>query len=276
MRSFFSTVLIVLVALLTPLSALAVWADREIGDTDGYVSAMAPLASNSAMENAVADRITDEVMSQLASSPAQDGLRDLVHDAVLSFAGTDAYRTAWNTVNQAAHTAVEKALTSHNGDTASIDLAPVIEQLKSQLSADGVPYAHQIPVGNARITILDSDRLGAAREVFDTLQVAGIWLPLATLLLAVLALSLAPQRFPALALALAGGGLLLLLTITLTRGLTLDDLPAGVNRPAAHAAFDALTSTLRVTSWWLMGVGVSVAALGLRHRRRRALVPAPA
>ncbi|MGW4031877.1 hypothetical protein ACWEFL_21630 [Streptomyces sp. NPDC004838] len=284
MRSILSTVLVVLVALLTPLSALAVWADREIGDTDGYVTAMAPLATDRAMENAVADRITDEVMKGIGPTPVQEGfqdgvpdaMRDVVHDAVISFAATDAYRTAWNSVNQAAHTAVEKALTNHhNGETASIDLAPVLEQLKAQLSADGVPYAGKIPVGSARIAVLDSDRLGAAREVFDVLQTAGIRLPVATLILATIVLFLTPRRLPALALALAVGGLLLLLTVVIGRALTLGDLPAHMNRPAATAAFDALTSTLRVASWWLTGVGAAT-ALFLWHSRRNPSPSEPA
>ncbi|MFH8616581.1 hypothetical protein ACH4E8_16080 [Streptomyces sp. NPDC017979] len=274
MRSFLSTVLIVLVAVLTPLSALAVWADREIGDTDGYVTAMAPLASDRDVEDAVADRVTDEVMKEFATSDAADEVRGLVHDAVLSFAGTDAYRTAWNTVNQAAHTAVEKALTSYEGETASVDLAPVIEQLKAQLSKDGVPYAHEIPVGDATITVLDHDTLGSAREVFDTLQLAGVWLPLLTLLLMAAVLLVARRRLPELALALAAGGLLLLLAVALARFLALNDLPLRVNRPAADAAFDALTATLRLTAWCLMTAGVLVAALVRRGRHRKLGTPA--
>ncbi|WP_323371030.1 hypothetical protein [Streptomyces katsurahamanus] len=266
MRSFLSavsTALIVLVAVLTPLSALSVWAEREIGDTDGYVTAMAPLASDPAVRNAVADRITEEVIGQVDAGPLAASVRALVHEAVLSFAGTDAYRTAWNTVNRAAHTAVEQALTSDEGDTASIDLAPVSEQVKRQLSMAGVPFADQIPVVGTRITVVESDRLGAAREVFDTLQIAGVWLPLATVLLAVTAVLCARRRARAvlwLGLALAVGGVLLRLMITVGREPALDDLPPDVDHAAAGAVFDALTGTLRVVSWWLVGVGAVVAA----------------
>ncbi|MEW1550284.1 hypothetical protein [Streptomyces tsukubensis] len=292
MRSLLSTVLIALVAVLTPLSALAVWADREIGDTDGYVAAMAPLAADPEVRNAVADRITDRVTAELASrgggsgedGSGEDGsgeggsgsgaggdaeLRELVHDAVLSFAATEAYRTAWNTVNQAAHTAVENALTSFDGRTASVDLAPVAEQLKARLSRDGVPYADRIPVGDTRTVVLESDRLGAARGVFDGLQHAGIALPLLTVVLALWALLLMPRGLPELALSLAVGGALLLAAVALVRQLTLGDPPMALNRPAAGAAFDALTASLRLTSWALMGGGGLVAALAVRNRRKR-------
>ncbi|MFI1394364.1 hypothetical protein [Streptomyces sp. NPDC020681] len=263
MRSFLSAVLIALVAVLTPLSALAVWADRDIGDTDGYVAAMAPLASDPAVQNAVAVRITDEVMQKIDAGPFQEGVQQLVHEAVISFAGTEAYKTAWNTVNRAAHTAVEDSLTSDSADSVGIDLAPVIEQVKRQLSDEGIPFADQIPVGNTRITVLEADRLGEAREVFDGLQIAGVWLPVATLLLAVTGVLLAlhrPRALTGLGLALAAGGLLLRGSVAVGRGLALDDLPPDVDRPAAGAVFDALTSPLRTTSWWLLGAGLALAA----------------
>lgn len=273
MRSFLSAasaLLLVLVALLTPLSALAVWADREMGDTESYVATMAPLAADPAVQNAVADRITDEAMAKFDAGPFHEGVRNLLHEAVFSFSGTDAYETAWNTVNRAAHTAVEQALTSDNGDSVSMDLGPVIAQVKQQLSDEGVPFADHIPVERTPITILESDKLGPAREVFDGLQIAGVWLPVATLLLAVAALLLAARRVRALiglGLALAAGGALLRLAVTIGHGLVLDDLPPDVDRAAAGAVYDVLTETLRTTSWWVTGVGVGIAvgAWGVRR-----------
>ncbi|MFE0423547.1 hypothetical protein [Streptomyces sp. NPDC058953] len=295
MRSLLSTVLIALVAVLTPLSALAVWADREIGDTDGYVTAMAPLATDHDVGDAVADRIADAVLARLGGRVDDSGsgsgsggegagtgtgsgdageagdaeLWALVHDAVLSFATTDAYRTAWNSVNQAAHTAVEKALTGYDGSTASIDLAPVTEELKARLSKDGVPYAERIPVDDTRVVVLESERLGVARELFDGLQSAGVALPLLTLLLAVSALVATPRRVPELAVALAVGGALLLAVVALARQLALDDSAIRLYRPAAGAAFDALTASLRVTAWSLVGGGALVVTTVLRSRRKR-------
>ncbi|TQK52974.1 hypothetical protein FBY35_3439 [Streptomyces sp. SLBN-118] len=280
--------LLVLVALLTPLSVLAVWADREIGDTDSYVATMAPLASDPAVQNAVADRITEEAMAKFDAGPFQEGVRNLLHEAVLSFSGTDACKAAWNTVNRAAHTAVERALTSDNGNIGdtrndvSMDLGPVIEQVRQQLSDEGVPFADQIPVGRTRITILESDKLGVAREIFDWLRIAGVWLPVATLLLAVAAVLLAVRRVRALiarlGLAIAAGGALLHLAVTVGPGLALDDLPPDLDRPAARAVYDALTQTLRTASWWVMGagVGIAVGAWAVARRRRGARQARPA
>ncbi|MCX4824498.1 hypothetical protein OG883_32515 [Streptomyces sp. NBC_01142] len=268
-----SAVLIVLVAVLTPLSALAVWGDLEVGDTDNYVATMAPLASDPAVQNAVAVRITAEVMQEIDVGPFQEGVRSLLQEAVLSFADTDAFQAAWNTINRAAHTAVETALTSESGDRVTIDLTPVVAQVKQQLSEEGVPFADSIPVEGTRITILESDKLGAAREAFRVLRIAGPWLPVATLLLAAGGVLLAVHRGRALigiGLALAVGGVLLRITVAVVRGPALDDLPPDVDRAAAGAAYDALTATLRTTAWWLLAVGLALAlAAWLLDRRRR-------
>jgi hypothetical protein len=271
-------VLIVLVAILTPLSALATWADLEIGDADGYVSTMAPLASEPDVQNAVAVRITDEVMEEIDAGPFQEGVGRLVQEAVLSFADTDAFKIAWNTVNRAAHTAVETALTSDSGNTVTMDLAPVVEQVKQQLSHEGVPFADLIPVGDITITILWSDELGAARDAFRALQFAGLGLPVATVLLAAGAVLLAVRRERALigvGLALAAGGVLLRIVVAVAREPALDDVPPEVDRAAAGAVYDALTGTLRTTAWSLLATGLALALAAWFLARRRQGAPSP-
>ncbi|WP_327324931.1 hypothetical protein OG735_22270 [Streptomyces sp. NBC_01210] len=280
MRSFLSTasaLLIVLVAVLTPLSALAVWVDREIGDTDSYVATMEPLASNSRVQNAVAVRITDEVTKRIDvgdAGPFQEGVESLVRDAVLSFAGTAAFRTVWNTVNRAAHTAVEDALAEGGDSAVSIDLAPVTERVKQQLADENVPFVDQIPVEHTRITILESGKLGTVRDVFHGLRIAGPWLPVATVLIAAGGVLLAVRRMRALVglgLALAAGAVLLRIAVSVWRGLAPDDLPPDVDRPAAAAVYDALTATLRTTAWWVLAAGLALAlAAWLADRRRPA------
>ncbi|MEU9009375.1 hypothetical protein AB0D12_06225 [Streptomyces sp. NPDC048479] len=277
MRSFLSTasaLLIVLVAVLTPLSALAVWVDREIGDTDSYVATMEPLASDSRVQNAVAVRITDEVKKRIDAGPFQGGVESLVRDAVLSFAGTAAFETVWNTVNRAAHTAVEDALAEGGDSAVSIDLAPVTERVKQQLADENVPFVDQIPVEHTRITILESGKLGTVRDVFHGLRIAGLWLPVATVLIAAGGVLLAVRRMRALVglgLALAAGAVLLRIAVSVWRGLALNDLPPDVDRPAAAAVYDALTATLRTTAWWVLAAGLALAlAAWLADHRRPA------
>ncbi|MFI5615959.1 hypothetical protein [Streptomyces sp. NPDC051567] len=273
MRTFLSSVLIVLVALLVPASAVAYWADRELGDADRYTAAMAPLAGNPAVRGVVVARATRALAGQIDAGPFQGGVDALLGEAVRSFTGTPAYRTAWDAANRAAHAAFIEALTTGQGDAVTIDLAPVIAQVKGELVADGVPFADRIPETHLSVKVMEYDNLGALRKGFRMLQIAGVWLPLLTLVLAATAIAVAVHRRRAViatGLGLAIGAALLWLAVDVCRHLTLNDLPADIDRPAAGAVYDALTAFLRTTAWVVLTLGlVAALAAWLTGRLRR-------
>ncbi len=47
--------------ILAPLTVVATWAHDQIGDTDAFLETVTPLASDPAVQNAIADRITQEI-----------------------------------------------------------------------------------------------------------------------------------------------------------------------------------------------------------------------
>jgi hypothetical protein len=57
-RTVVAVLLIVLGCVLAPLAGVAVWARNQVTNTDRYVATVAPLASDPAIQNAVADKIT--------------------------------------------------------------------------------------------------------------------------------------------------------------------------------------------------------------------------
>ncbi|MFD5748453.1 hypothetical protein [Streptomyces sp. NPDC127033] len=272
-RTSLSTALILLLTVLTPLSAIAAWADLEIGDTHRFVATTAPLASDPAVRNALADRITDQVMSEIANGgfnvgPLQDDLqramRGLLHDAVLSFTESGAFRNAWRTAVRATHSTVERALTEGRGNAVTLDLAPVVRQVKSQLVADGVPFADRIPVQDTRIVVVEANGLGVWRDVTEGLRAAGIWPAVGTALLAAAAVPLAAagrrgRALTGVGLAVAAGGALLVVVVAVTRGTVLQDLPDNGDRSAGAAFYDALTGSLRGTGWALLAAGLLLA-----------------
>ncbi|MEV7558984.1 hypothetical protein [Streptomyces sp. NPDC089795] len=273
MRTILSTVLIVLVALLVPASAVAYWADRELGDADRYTAAMSPLAENPKVQEVVVTQVTRALAGQIDAGPFQIGLDTLLGEALHSFAGTDAYRTAWDAANRAAHAAFLDALTTGRGDALTIDLAPVIAQVRGDLVADEVPFADRIPVTHLTVKVMEYDNLAALRKGFHMLEVAGVWLPVLTLLLAAAAIAVAVHRRRAVMATGAGlavGAGLLWLAVDVCRRLTLDDLPADIDRPAAGAVYDALTAYLRTTAWVVLVIGLAAAlAAWVMGRLRR-------
>ncbi|KMO99281.1 hypothetical protein [Streptomyces roseus] len=273
MRTFLSAVLIVLVALLVPAGAVAYWADHELGDADRYTAAMSPLAGNPAVQNVVVTQAGRALSGQIDAGPFQGDIDALLGEALRSFSGTPAYRTAWDAANRAAHAAFLKALTTGEGNAVSIDLAPVIEQVKGDLVADGVPFADRIPVTHVSVKVMEYDNLGALRKGFRMLQIAGIWLPVLTVVLAATAIAVAVHRRRAViatGLGVAVGAVLLWIAVVVCRRLTLDDLPADIDRAAAAAVYDALTAFLRTTAWVVLAIGLAAAlAAWLAGRRRR-------
>lgn len=273
MRTYLSAALVVLVALLVPVSAVAYWADHELGNADRYTAAMSPLANDPAVQGVVVTQATRALSGQIEAGPFQGGVDALMGEALHSFAGTPAYRTAWDAANRAAHTAFLDALDSGRGDAVTIDLAPVIAQVRGELVADGVPFADRIPETHLTVKVMEYDNLGALRKGFHMLQVAGVWLPALTVLLAVAAVAVAVRRRRALlatGLGLAAGAFLLWIAVVLGRRLTLDDLPADIDRAAAGAVYDALTAFLRTTAWVVLAVGLAAAlAAWLAGRLRR-------
>ncbi|WP_189220306.1 MULTISPECIES: hypothetical protein [Streptomyces] len=281
-----SPVLIALACLFAPLGALAGWATYGIGDPARYAAATAPLAADPAVREAVAEAVTSGIMREIRVAPALHApVRSFTHEAVRSFTRTEAFRTAWGEANRATHAAVMRAVRGDGGGAVTLDVAPVAERVKRQLVRDGVPFAHRIPVGHTRVTVLSAGDLDRLRKGYRVLELTAFWLPSLAAALAVAGVLAAARRRRALfatGVGTALGGAALGLAVAVGRRLTLTDLPPDVSRAAVAAVYDALTVTLRVVTWLLVVVGAAVAlgawltGRGGRSRRAPAApVPAP-
>ncbi|MGW2860627.1 hypothetical protein [Streptomyces sp. SDr-06] len=283
MRSFLSAVLIVLAAVLVPLGAIAAWAKTEIADSDRYVAAMAPLAGNGAVRDEVAARATDAIMKNIDVGPLQASVASLIGGAVRSFTTTSAFRGVWNTANRAAHASVVSALTENGGgNDVRIDLAPAIQQIKTELEAQGVPFANEIPVEKTDLTVVESTKLGPVRTVFRWLRRIGVWGAVACLAAAGSAVLVAVRRRRALigvGVGLAVGAAVLRVLVAVGRSLTLDGLPADSDPSAAGAVYDALTDFLSTAAWGVLAFGLALALAawlaGRLGKRGRGPDPAP-
>jgi len=138
-RSIVATLLIVVACMLAPLSVAAIWTRNQVTNTDRYVATVTPLASDPAIQNAIADQITAQVFTyidikglttQAVDALAGRGLRPDVADQLQAFAvpiangvqsftrsqvgkivESDAFADAWVQANRVAHEALVKALT---------------------------------------------------------------------------------------------------------------------------------------------------------------------
>ncbi|MFD7295319.1 hypothetical protein ACFV9W_18715 [Streptomyces sp. NPDC059897] len=304
-RSFLAVVLIVIGCVLAPLGIVASWAADQVGDTDRYVDTIGPLASDPDIQKAVANRATNAVMqridleSLLSDVPTGDRplvekslgkLGDSLEDAVRSFVqdkaegvvASDAFENIWKQTNRTAHGALDKALTGsgggsvklEGGDTVTLDLGPVVEQVKQRLVDSGLTVAAKIPEVHTDFTLVTNDNIGKAKTYMRLLQVMGNWLPVLALVLVAAGVLVSVRRrrsLVAAALAVAVSCGLLGIGLRVFRVIYLDRLPANVSQDAAAAVYDTMTHFLFTMVRMVVALGV-VVALGawLTGRGKRA------
>jgi hypothetical protein len=260
-----SAVLIALACLLVPFGAVAAWAVYGLADGGRYVTTMAPLATDPAVRDAVADAVGAGIMREvdIGGPAARQTVAPFVQDAVHSFTRTNAFRTAWDAGNRATYDAVWQALHDDREHTVTVDLAPVTAQIRDRLAQDHVPLADHIPVEHTAVAVLPAQDLDGFRKGFHVLEFAGFWLPVTAVTLAAAGITVAVRRRRAViatALGTALGGALLALALAIGRHFTLAGLPREVSHPAVGAIYDALTGTLNTCAWLLLALGTTVAA----------------
>lgn len=273
LRNALSAALVALACLLVPCGALAAWVVHGLADTGRYVGTVAPLSTDPAVRDAVADAVGDGVVQELEAGQARDLFGPFVRDAVRSFTRTEAFGTVWEAGNRAVHDAVLHALRDSRADPGpvTVDLAPVTAEVKRQLVADRMPFADRIPVEHTRIAVVPARETAGLRTGYRLLDAAAFWLPLSAVVLAVAGITVAVHRRRALTatgLGTALGGGLLAVAVAVGRRLTLADVPEPAHRPAAGVVYDALTATLRTASWTLIALGLTVALACLLTKLR--------
>ena len=296
-----ATLLIVVACMLAPLSVAAIWTRNQVTNTDRYVATVTPLASDPAIQNAIADQITAQVFTyidikglttQAVDALAGRGLRPDVADQLQAFAvpiangvqsftrsqvgkivESDAFADAWVQANRVAHDELVKALTGRGGgavkvenDTVSINLAPFIQTVKQRLVDSGFGLAARIPDVNASFVLFRSDDITRARSAFSLLNTLGNWLPVIALVLLAIGIYLAKDHRRALigaGLGVAAGMLLLALGLAVFRSLYLDAVPAAVlPHDAAGVLYDTIVRFLRAGLRSVLVLALVVAAAG--------------
>jgi hypothetical protein len=284
-RTIVASLLIVLACVLAPLSVVAIWTRNQVTNTDRYVQTVSPLASDPAIQNAIADQITAQVFTyidikglttQAVDALAGQGLRPEVATQLEAFAvpiangvqsftrsqvgkvvESDAFADAWVQANRVAHAELVKALTGEGGgavtvenDTVSLNLSAFIQTVKQRLVESGFTLAARIPEVNASFVLFQSADITRARNGFQLLNTLGVWLPIITLILLVVGVYVAKDHRRALvaaALGVAVGMVVLALGLAVFRAIYLDAVPASVlPHDAAAVLYDTIVRFLRL------------------------------
>jgi len=290
---------LLLVAVLAPLAVVATWAHDQVGDTDRYVETVAPLADDPAVQAAVSTRLSDELLARLdvraitdravqaltdqgvrpgvavslraLTTPLVNGITQFVQTQVTKLVESDAFAQAWEDANRQAHAQLVAVLTGEgtdtvqvSGGTVSINLATVVDAVKTQLVAQGFTLASRIPEVNAQFTIVQSADLSKARNGFRLLSAVAHGLPVVALLLLGAAVFVSRRRRHTLvvgSLVVAVSMLVLGLLLNGFRSVYLGAVPTDQIPPdAAAAIYDRMVWFIRLNLRAILVLFLAVAA----------------
>lgn len=279
-----SAVLLVLACLLAPFSVSSVWASTQLSDTDQYVETVAPLADNPEVQTALADEVTTvifenldiqgvttELFDALAQTrdlpprvetalpalavPLANGIESFTRTQVENFLASDEFAQVWEEVNRVAHEQVVRLLEGGSGvvtadeDAITINLGPIVEEVKQRLVDQGFGLASRIPTVDRSFVLVQSGALSDAQSFYGLLNTLGTWLPFVVLGLFIAGVAMARDRRRAMvtgALGITAAMLVLGAALTLVRVLYVETTPADILTAAgAGDVFDTLVRFLR-------------------------------
>lgn len=296
-RAILAGVLIFLAAVIAPLSVVATWAHDEVSDTNRYVQTVTPLASEPAVQNAIANRISTEIFNRVdvtaitqqavsalqnqglppraASTlsalavPAANGIRSFVTGQIHNLVRSPQFADAWVTVNREAHAEMVAVLTGKSGTAVQIhgnqvtlNLGVLINNVKHRLEARGFGLAAKIPTVNTQFVLFQSADIAKVQAGFNFLNTAARVLPILGLVLIGVAVAVARSHRKALlaaALAVAASMILLGLGLNIFRTVYLNALPATASQPAAAVIYDTLVGFIRLSLRAVLVVALAVA-----------------
>jgi len=300
-RGVASTALIVVAAILLPLSIVGGWARTQLVDEDAFAATLAPLSQTVEIQDAViaastaaidtrldtagltstvVDGLIDLGMGDRAAQalrrlegPAATALQQVVHGAVADAVRSDTFRTVWEQIVRRAHQALTVAATSDGGgvvvqtaDGLGIQLGAIVAALKESLVAQGTPLASFIPEVDRVVIVGSGENLAAIRTGYAIGVALGWWMPFVTVVLFAGAILLARHRTAALAragIAAAVGTTILLIAALVGRvWVGASATAAGFSSAAALAIYDRLITGAVGTALVLLIAALVLVATG--------------
>jgi hypothetical protein len=215
-------------SLLAIVAILALWANRQLLDTDNWTETSSELLENDDIRGQISVFLVDQlytdtdVQAQLAEAlpprakplagPVAGGLRGLAVRGVDTLLDRPRLQQVWEDANRGAHEALLNVVEG-GGDNVSTEGGDVVLDLNSLLSATaesigvGQKALEKLPEDAGQLTLLESDDLELAQDGVDLLQAAAVVLVVLALGLLALAVFLA-RGWRREALRAAGFGLI--------------------------------------------------------------------
>ena len=283
-RRWLPLVLIVIATLLAFLAIFALWANRQLLNTENWTNTSSELIQNKPIRDQVGNFLVDELYASVdikgtfedalpprldpLAGPAAGAVKNLAERGVKNALARPRAQARWVEANRRAHGAFIKVVegggevVSTEGGEVTLDLKAMLAQTSERVGVGG-RVQQRIPADAAQVTIMRSDELALVQDIVRLLKTLAIGLVVAALALFALAVYLArgwrreALRACGFGLVLAGGAALAVRSLA---GDAVVDALATTEavRPAAEAAWTIATPLLDEAASAALGYGVVV------------------
>jgi hypothetical protein len=196
---------IVLASIVGFLAVFAVWAKRQLLESNTWADTSSRIIANKDVQVQVSAFLTDTLFANAPiqqnleqvlppraapAAPAIAGaLRQLVNDLALRAVATPKFQELWRQANEQAHRTLIDVVEKGGSEDVNLDLGSIADQLGQQAGVENA--ASKLPANAAQIKILDNSDLVAAQKAIHLLETLAWVLTLLTLALYGLAIYLA-------------------------------------------------------------------------------------
>jgi hypothetical protein len=290
--------LIVVASLIGFLAVFAIWANRQLLQTDQWTSTSTKLLENEEIRSQVAATMVDtlyanvDVQTELQSAlpprlqplagPAAAGLRELSLRLANQALERPRVQQLWEDANRAMHTQLINVVEHDSSENVNLDIGTIVTELGDEL---GVDVAGKIPPGAAEIEVLPNDKLSQIQTAVKILRGLAIVLTILALALFGLAIYLAEgwrrETLRSVGFAFIVVGVLVLVVRKLAGDAVVSSLASTeAVRPAIVNTWSIATDLLSAQGGGLIFYGLFIligawlsGPMGVARNARRAITP---
>ena len=208
-------ILVVLASIILLITAFAIWAKRQVLETDTWVETSGELLENEAIRDALADFLVVElydnvdVEAEIAkplpeqakplAGPVAGALRQLAVQVAQRALAEEKVQQLWENANRTAHEQLlaivedESDVVATTGGNITIDLKQILGAITENLGV-GAGLVSKLPEDAAQLQVADSEELDKVQTGLKVFKAVAWFLVVLALLLYVLAVFLARER----------------------------------------------------------------------------------
>lgn len=269
------------------LASLAVWLNRTVVSTNGWVETVGPLSREEAVATALADNLTEAIADAVnideyaaenlpekaqplvapVGAAVQDFVRGTIEDLILS----DEFNAIWVEANRHAQSQLVQLLedepsASDDVQEVVLDLQSAVEKADAQLQTSGVDlFDGDVPNDVGQFRLFGDAQVENARTLWDVLEASDWLLALVAGVLFVAAVALSPRRRRTgiqIGIGVAATIALFGVAVALAGNLLFDGIEVDTTRAAVDATWDDVREGL-VNQTLLLIVSGLLVAIGL-------------